>query len=38
MTRRPRRWIRAVLTVALAGLLVWLPTAARAGITMTGLD
>ena len=38
MTRRVRRWITVALTAAITGVLIWLPTAAQAGITATGLD
>ena len=38
MTRRVRRWMTAILTVAMTALLVWMPTAAQAGITVTGVD
>jgi hypothetical protein len=38
MTRRSRRWIMVATTAAVTGLLVWLPTAAQAGISLNGID
>jgi hypothetical protein len=36
--RRIRRWLVAAITTVTTGILIWLPTAAKAGITATGLD
>ena len=33
-----RKLIRLAVATLVAGLLVWLPTAAQAGITFNGLD
>jgi hypothetical protein len=33
-----RKLIRVAIAAAVTGVLVWLPTAAQAGITLTGLD
>ncbi len=38
MTRRARTWITAITAAVVTTVLVWLPTAAQAGITMTGVD
>jgi hypothetical protein len=38
MNRRIRRWLLAAITTVTAGILVWLPTAAQAGLTFNGLD
>lgn len=38
MTRRMRRWLLAALTVATTTVLLWLPAAAQAGITVRGID
>ncbi len=38
MTRRTRKWITAIMTAVVTGVLVWLPTAAQAGIVATGID
>jgi hypothetical protein len=33
-----RKRIRLAIAAVVTGFLVWLPTAAQAGITVTGLD
>jgi hypothetical protein len=33
-----RRLIRLVVTAAVTGFLIWMPTAAQAGITFNGID
>jgi hypothetical protein len=33
-----RKLVRLALAVAVTGVLVWLPTAAHAGITLNALD
>jgi hypothetical protein len=33
-----RRFVRLVVTAAVTGFLVWLPTVAQAGIVATGVD
>jgi hypothetical protein len=33
-----RKLIRVAIATAVTGVLVWLPTAAQAGITLNGLD
>ena len=38
MNRRLRNWLLAAVTAVTTGVLVWLPTAAQAGITATGAD
>jgi hypothetical protein len=38
MSRRVRKWVTAIMTAAATVVLVWLPTAAQAGITASGLD
>jgi hypothetical protein len=38
MTRRVRLWIIGAATTVVTVSLVWLPTAAQAGIVMTGAD
>jgi hypothetical protein len=38
MSRRVRKWVTAIMTATATVVLVWLPTAAQAGITMTGID
>jgi hypothetical protein len=38
MTRRTRRWLTAALSAVATAALIWLPTAAQAGIALTGLD
>jgi len=38
MTRRTRRWITVAISAAATAVLVWLPTAAQAGIVATGVD
>ena len=38
MNRRIRRWLLAAITTVTTGILVWLPTAAQAGLTFNGLD
>jgi hypothetical protein len=38
MSGRTRRWLIAVLTTVSTAVLVWLPTAAQAGLTATGID
>jgi hypothetical protein len=38
MTRRTRKWITAITAAVVTAVLVWLPTAAQAGISMTGVD
>jgi hypothetical protein len=38
MNLRIRRWLVTALTAATTGILIWLPTAAQAGIVATGLD
>jgi hypothetical protein len=36
--RRIRRWLVVAITTITTGILIWLPTAAQAGITASGLD
>jgi hypothetical protein len=38
MSRRTRRLISLAIGAAIAAILVWLPAAAQAGITVTGLE
>ncbi len=38
MNRRVRNWLMAAVAAVTTGVLVWLPTAAQAGITATGVD
>jgi len=38
VNRRTRRWLIAAITAITTGILVWLPTAAQAGITFNGID
>ena len=38
MTRRTRRWITVAVSAAATAVLVWLPTAAQAGITVNVID
>ncbi len=38
MNRRMRNWLLAAVTAVTTGVLVWLPIAAQAGITATGVD
>jgi hypothetical protein len=38
MNRHIRKWLVAAITAITTGVLVWLPTAAQAGITFNGLD
>jgi hypothetical protein len=38
MSRRTRRWIGLAVAAVSAAVLVWLPAAAQAGITVTGLE
>jgi hypothetical protein len=38
MTRRTRRWITVAVSAAATAVLVWLPTAAQAGISFNTLD
>jgi hypothetical protein len=38
MNRRIRRWLVAAIATVTTGILIWLPTAAQAGITASGLD
>jgi hypothetical protein len=38
MNRRIRRWLLAAITAVTTGILVWLPTAAQAGISLNGID
>ncbi len=38
MNRRTRRWLTAALSAIATAALVWLPTAAQAGLTFNGLD
>jgi hypothetical protein len=38
MNRRIRRWLLAAITAVTAGILVWLPTAAQAGISLNSID
>jgi hypothetical protein len=38
MNRRIRRWLLAAITTVTTGILVWLPTAAQAGISLNGID
>jgi hypothetical protein len=39
MSRRIRRWLIAAITaITTTGILVWLPIAAQAGITASGID
>ena len=38
MNRRICKWLVAAITIVTTGILVWLPTVAQAGISMTGVD
>jgi hypothetical protein len=38
MNRRIRKWLIAAITAVTTGILIWLPTIAQAGISMTGID
>jgi len=38
MSRRIRRWIGFTITAVVVAVLFWLPKAAQAGISMTGVD
>jgi hypothetical protein len=38
MNRRFPGWLVAAITTVTTGILVWMPTIARAGITATGVD
>ena len=38
MNRRVRMWLVAATATVTTGILVWLPTAAQAGITASGID
>jgi hypothetical protein len=38
MSKRARRWLKVVLAAVSTTVLVWLPTAAQAGITATAID
>jgi hypothetical protein len=38
MSHRIRRWLLAAITTVTTGILVWLPTAAQAGLSFNGLD
>jgi hypothetical protein len=38
MSKRARRYLKVALTAVATTVLVWLPTAAQAGITASGLD
>jgi hypothetical protein len=38
MNHRIRKWLIAAITAVTTGILVWLPTAAQAGITFNALD
>jgi hypothetical protein len=38
MSRRVRKWVTAIMTAATTAVLVWLPTAAQAGIAASGID
>ena len=38
MSKRARRWLKVVLIAVSTTVLVWLPTAAQAGLTATGVD
>jgi hypothetical protein len=38
MTRRTRKWITAIMAAVVTTVLVWLPTAAQAGIAASGID
>jgi hypothetical protein len=38
MNRRIRRWLLAAVTTVTTGILVWLPTAAQAGVAFNGID
>jgi hypothetical protein len=38
MNRRIRKWLIAAMTAITTGILVWLPTAAQAGIVFNGID
>jgi hypothetical protein len=38
MTRRIRRYLLAAITAVTTGILVWLPTAAQAGVTFNAID
>jgi|GEM_PF-1859996 len=38
MNRRIRRWLMTAITAITTGILIWLPAAAQAGITASGID
>ena len=38
MNRRIRRWLLAAITTVTTGILVWLPTAAQAGLAVIPAD
>ena len=38
MNRRVRRWLITAITAITTGILIWLPTAAQAGIAFNGID
>jgi hypothetical protein len=38
MTRRARRCITLAISAAATAVLVWLPTAAQAGVVFNGID
>ena len=38
MNRRIGKWLTAAITTITAGIILWLPTAAQAGITLNALD
>ena len=38
MNRRIRKWLVAAITTVTTGIILWLPTAAQAGVTFNGID
>jgi hypothetical protein len=38
MNRHIRKWLVAAITTVTTGVLVWLPTAAQAGLSFNGID
>jgi hypothetical protein len=38
MNRRIRKWLITAITAVTTGILIWLPTAAQAGIAFNAID
>jgi hypothetical protein len=38
MSRKAKRWITGIITAATTAVLILLPTAAQAGVVVTGVD